>query len=364
MYTPLKDLPEGKNWTLNELNDREVQLLIPVILFISISMAVGTAGNAFVLYVNIVVLKLRNSTHKYFINSLALVDTAFCLITSPIIIADLSHPYTFTNIPACKSLCAFGTSTAMASVFILFVIALDRYRRICKPHGNQFSLKSMKYIFGIIAVLCCVVSIPRVILYGKNTVQTGFANITGISCFPDDMYKDTVFPNVYNGFLTVVFVILTALMSIFYILIWRQIWKNKHPIQTNIVSDTNDRQIHCITSKNPTGSNRPGKNIKEENKGNKNKNHTVTTKNIRSFKILFVVTTIFILSFAPFLILELLSYLDEHFIENLDNTSTVFYQIFIRTYAINFMVNPFIYGVMDRKFRTEFRNLVLKRLYL
>ncbi|KAK3602084.1 hypothetical protein CHS0354_014259, partial [Potamilus streckersoni] len=44
MYTSLKDLPEGKNWTLDELNDKEVQLLIPVILFISISLAVGTAG--------------------------------------------------------------------------------------------------------------------------------------------------------------------------------------------------------------------------------------------------------------------------------------------------------------------------------
>ncbi|KAL3890835.1 hypothetical protein ACJMK2_003110 [Sinanodonta woodiana] len=147
MFTPLKDLPVGKNWTLDELNERKVQMLIPVIAYISIAMVFGTFGNALVLYINIFFLKLRNSTHRHFIVFLALADITFCMIGDPFIIGVLTHPYKFTNVLACKSIRAFTYCNAVISVLVLFVIAFDRYRRICRPKGKQFSIK--KYIYHL-----------------------------------------------------------------------------------------------------------------------------------------------------------------------------------------------------------------------
>ncbi|KAL3890740.1 hypothetical protein ACJMK2_003018 [Sinanodonta woodiana] len=100
--------------------------------------------------------------------------------------------------------------------------------------------------------------------------------------------------------------------------------------------------------------------INMESKENIFNNQSVNVKSIRVSKTLFVVTVFFVLSFAPFLSLEVITFLDNEQIDNLDNTSTVFYQLFWRSFAINFMLNPFIYGVMDRRFRLECRKLVLK----
>ncbi|KAL3890744.1 hypothetical protein ACJMK2_003022 [Sinanodonta woodiana] len=381
MFIPLKDLPEGKNWTLDELNERQVQLLNPVIIFISIAMVFGTVGNALVIYVNIFFLKLRKSTQRYLIIFLALADITFCILIDPFMIGDLTHPYKFTNIIACKCFRAFIYFNGLVSVLILFVIALDRYRKICRPYGNQFSIKSINVICGIIVLISFVFSIPSFIMYGKNTVQTGIANITGISCFPDDIYINTMFPFAYNMFLYSVFIILTVSMCLFYILVWRQVRKHAHSTKILDLSYTNEPNISTSPAeRNVTETNlertipqtklavldnlttvkRLGICINVESKENLFNNQSVNVNSIHVFKTLFAVTVFFVLSFAPFLSLEVITFIDKEIIESLDNTSTVFYQLVWRSFAINFMVNPFIYGVMDRRFRLECRKLVLK----
>ncbi|KAL3890839.1 hypothetical protein ACJMK2_003114 [Sinanodonta woodiana] len=381
MFTPLKDLPRGKNWTLDELNERKVQLLIPVIIFISIAMVVGTVGNALVLYVNIFFLKLRNSTHRHFIVFLALADITFCMIGDPFMIGVLTHPYKFTNIIACKSIRAFTYCNAMISVLVLFVIALDRYRRICRPYGNQFSVKRINVIFGIIAFISLIISIPCFMLYGKNTVQTGIANITGISCFPDDIYINTMFPFAYNMFLHSIFIILTLSMCLFYILIWRQVRKHANSTKMLNISYTIEPNTSTSTAeRNVTETNIErtipqtkytvlddlttvkdlGRGINTESKENILSSQSVNAKSIHVSKTLFVVTAFFVVSFAPFLSLEVITFIDQELIESLDNTSIVFYQLLWRSFAINFVVNPFIYGVMDRRFRLQCRKLLLK----
>ncbi|KAL3890742.1 hypothetical protein ACJMK2_003020 [Sinanodonta woodiana] len=317
MFTPLKDLPEGKNWTLDELNDRKVHLLIPVIIFISIAMVIGTIGNALVLYVNILVLKLRNSTHRYFIIFLALADITFCMIGDPFVIGVLTHPYKFTNIIACKSFRAFTYFNALVSVLVLFVIALDRYRRICRPYGNQFSIKSINAIFGIIVFISIILSIPCFIMYGKNTVETGIANITGISCFPDDIHKNTTFPIGYSMFFYSIFIVLTVSMCVLYTLVWCQVRKHANSTKMLDLSYTNkpytststeernvmemnlERTLPQTQSKVLDGKDL-ARCISMKTKGNIFHNHSVNAKVIRVSKTLFVVTVFFVLSFAPF----------------------------------------------------------------
>ncbi|KAK3602076.1 hypothetical protein CHS0354_014251 [Potamilus streckersoni] len=361
MFTSLKELPEGRNWTLDELNERKVQLLIPVIIFISIAMVVGIIGNALVLYINIFVFKMGTSTHRYFIVFLALADASFCMICDPFLIWILYHPYTFTNTLACKSLRAFTYFNALVSVLVLSVIALDRYRRICRPNGNKFSIPRTKFIFGIIAILSFIFSIPAFILYGPNTVQTGVPNITGTQCFPDDLYKDTMFPNGYYLFLYTVFIIVTISMSVLYTLIWYQIRKHKNPIMArSLYHSTKHNALYNTMESNAAelfscsiNMHNPGKCIIVGNKPNKPELLSNRVKTIRVSKMLLVVTAFFVLSFAPFLSLGLLTFFDEQVIEDLDNTSTMIYHLFWSSFEINFMINPFIYGAMDKRFREE-----------
>ncbi|KAL3890838.1 hypothetical protein ACJMK2_003113 [Sinanodonta woodiana] len=383
MFTPLKNLPEGKNWTLEELNDREVQLLIPVIIYMSITMVVGTVGNALVLYVNIFVIKLRQSTHRYCITFLALVDIAFCVIGKPFSLMVLTHPYTFPNMLVCKTLRAFSYFIGCLSILVLFTIAFDRYRRVCRPHGNQFSVQSMQRMFGTIVVICFILSIPCFILYGNNTVQTGIANITGIQCFQDDKYKNTMFYNGYIMFLYSILIILTACISLFYLLVWREVKNHVNEIDRNAVSCATETNMCCgstgiyevemspetTTTQSPHNVQEtlktgvyPGKYASEEVIGRVSKKAYSRAKNIRVSKILFVVSASFVLSFTPFLFLEILTLSDEQLIVNLDNASTVFYQLFWRSVALHFVVNPFIYNVMDRKFKMHCKSCVSNKL--
>ncbi|KAL3890745.1 hypothetical protein ACJMK2_003023 [Sinanodonta woodiana] len=385
MFTPLKDISPDRNWTLDELNDKEVQLLVPVIVFIAVAMVIGLVGNILVLKVNSRIIKVGNCTYRYFIIMLASVDIIFCLIGDPFIIGVLTHPYNFTNTLACKCLRTFSNFNVLVSSLVLSVIALDRYKRICRPEGHQFSERTIKYIFGIIVCISLVFSIPTFILYGRNTVQTGYANITGIQCFPDDIYKDTLFPNVYTMFLGTMFIILTASISVFYILIWRKVKIHVQSMKTSVLQRSAQQKVKCIKMETKSTETytiktmsqiqntmpgvrqilcEPEKNESKENKRNKELYMAERAKTIRVSKMLFVVTAFFVLSFAPFIALELLTFFDEYFIENLDNTSTMFYQLFWRTFSINFMVNPFIYGVMDKRFRMECKNLCVKRASL
>ncbi|KAL3890824.1 hypothetical protein ACJMK2_003099 [Sinanodonta woodiana] len=390
MFTPLKNLPEGKNWTLDELNDIQVQLLTPVIAFISIVMVVGTVGNLLVLYVNIFVFKFGKSTYRYFIIILAFTDISFCMIGDTFILGVLHRPYKFTNILTCKSLRAFCYFNTLVSAMVLTVIALDRYRRICRPYEDQISIRKIKIIVPVIFVLSFIFSIPCFILYGRNTVQTGIANITGIQCFPDDVHKDTLFPIVYSMFLYTIFISLTISMSVFYTMLWRHIKKHTHRLRSyalsyrtepnvytsttmvtstentkplpNILDDSNEHTLPTIID-DPNKTVDPGSDTREQTKRNNNNNTNYKDNNekgIRVSKMLFLVTAVFMLSYAPFLSLELLTFFDEQIIDNLDSTSTVVYQLFWRTFSINFMVNPLIYGVMDRRFRMECKRLVLQ----
>ncbi|WAR20286.1 hypothetical protein MAR_002124 [Mya arenaria] len=54
--------------------------------------------------------------------------------------------------PCLCKISRFSTYTmSSSSAAILVAIAVDRYRRICRPHGPQFSAKASKYIS-----ICCI----------------------------------------------------------------------------------------------------------------------------------------------------------------------------------------------------------------
>ena len=89
---------------------------------------------------------------------------------------------------------------------------------------------------------------------------------------------------------------------------------------------------------------------------NKRDNSVNCGSNLRTNQItfmLFMITLVFILSFIPNNILLILYAFDPSFTKNLSPTEITVYALFLRTYVINNMVNPFIYGFCDKKFRSE-----------
>ena len=72
-----------------------------------------------------------------------------------------------------------------------------------------------------------------------------------------------------------------------------------------------------------------------------------------------VVTIAFMLSFTPFLCILIIRYTNSSYYQSLGDSGKIAYSVFLRTYFINSMVNPFIYGFMNMKFRQHVKALLI-----
>ena len=69
--------------------------------------------------------------------------------------------------------------------------------------------------------------------------------------------------------------------------------------------------------------------------------------------MLFIITVVFLLSFLPHLILMIYNSMKPDFMDDPSAVGVVFYNLCLRSFVINNMANPIIYGFCDKKFRSE-----------
>ncbi|KAL3881145.1 hypothetical protein ACJMK2_027603 [Sinanodonta woodiana] len=174
------------------LQKRSSQLtivFIPVIIFVGVLIILGLFGNSMVLY--FYGRKTKKTSNISFILVLAVFDLLTCTFSLPMEIFDLVLNITFYNVAACKILQFVTYFTDVASTFILASIAVDRYRRICKPHTNQFSIKQVNIICGLCASASVLLSWPASafftiepvsVIYSDPNNTTHQVNITGYDC--------------------------------------------------------------------------------------------------------------------------------------------------------------------------------------
>jgi len=67
--------------------------------------------------------------------------------------------------------------------------------------------------------------------------------------------------------------------------------------------------------------------------------------------MLFIITVVFVLSFIPHLVLMVINSMDPGFVLGMTPAGIAVYNLFLRTFVINNMANPIIYGFCDKKFR-------------
>ncbi|GFR69847.1 orexin receptor type 2 [Elysia marginata] len=198
------------------LNDVKARLYLPVTIFLSVLIFVGTLGNTTVC---LVYWRRRSSrvSSNYFILSLAVLDLVTCVIGMPTEIADLLLPYTFQWPLACKILRFTHSSTIIASSTILIEVAFDRYYRICHL-GRQFTAAKAKLLCLGASFLGIVCSWPTFILFGKKTVirDLGGVVVTGSDCSTADSMRRTVFPMIYYVFLFLLFGLTITFFGVLY----------------------------------------------------------------------------------------------------------------------------------------------------
>ncbi|KAL3891699.1 hypothetical protein ACJMK2_003949 [Sinanodonta woodiana] len=229
-------------YSLEEINDKVAHLYLIPSIFVGILMFIGVIGNGLVLYIYI--LKFKASNHRVFILGLSSVDFITCSIGMPFVIFDFRYSIIFYAVSVCKILRFVNYFMCSSSAFILTAIAVDRYRKICLPGRKQMSLSVARMSCCISVTLALAISWPAPVLYGYSTAETGYGNLTGVSCQTEDKFKDTSYQAYFNFMLLVLMFCLFFVLTALYSLIARQIYNHGKNARQRCSHKTGNNEGH------------------------------------------------------------------------------------------------------------------------
>ncbi|XP_076084484.1 uncharacterized protein LOC143055236 [Mytilus galloprovincialis] len=391
------------NIYLEELNNAKVQLLIPNTVLAFVFLVTGVVGNGLVLFVYRFKLKSK-SDDRYFIPCLSLVDMIACSIGATYAISMNFNPFNFRSDLICKLVWFLHQSISFSSALLLLAIAVQRYIKVSRLVNSSMSLRSKRMTIISILIGSTVISVPCLVLYGKDELLLKNENrtITGYNC--------GAVPNVNQTFLFSysVILLLMCLSGIFaviilYSLILRTIFKhesfrkrsfkrpNKHSlndneqhnsgntIQTEISNITDDdysvdkfepntTQIDSTTINNQQGTMQGGPVIKRKNstvpfviqtrrKSKFFRNVSRFTHKHRFSVMFFLITILFCISYLPRIALMIIESVIANFWDNLTDPEYVIALCFYRGHLLNTVVNPIIYLIFDTDFRSSCQRL-------
>lgn len=249
---------------LQELNDEKARILVPAMLYCGALMLCGTFGNILVIY--FYGFKAKTTSATCFILALAIFDLVACLFGIPIEITDMRFFYLFKSVPACRLLALVNHFAVIASAFTLCFIAIDRYKRICKPFDKQMSVKRARIICGVCAGLGVLLGWPSVALYTveKVDIPTIYQDrpvvIIGYDCtsVKADVYSPYVWT--YSVIQFIGFLGISTSLIVCYFLVGRQLYKHKKfrfYVAQNGLRRTASGNVTSITTSNTEYSSDP-----------------------------------------------------------------------------------------------------------
>ncbi|KAI8764407.1 orexin receptor type 2 [Biomphalaria glabrata] len=217
---------------LMELNDAMFERLAPAIAFFVVLMLVGVVGNLVVCY--IFIKKLRKSTQNFLLLCLGVFDLLSTVVGVPSEIYDMRHYYLYDSSPwACKWMRFLTTLPSIASILVLMVIAVDRYRKVCRPLHFQIRVSWVRKGIVVILIVSLVFSLPALYIYGLRTFETPIKNVYGHDCSVADFFMDKSYPIIYEGILAFLFAFFTFVLVVLYIRIWTETRRHRAYMRTH-----------------------------------------------------------------------------------------------------------------------------------
>ncbi|XP_045177094.2 cholecystokinin receptor-like [Mercenaria mercenaria] len=362
----------NKDALLEQLNNKKAVLMVPAFVYLVVLMLAGIIGNVLICYYY--GFKSRRSSDNMFILSVAMYDLISCTLSIPIEIVDIRFFCNFPYAGACKVMRFVNYFAAIGSAFTLIVIAIDRYRKICRPFKKQFRSKEAKIACGISIPFSLLLSWPATVFYTSVPVDVlteDGIELQGFDCTTTKEASYKIYLWIFNGFFLLCFIISTFILFVLYGLVGRAIYKhNKSQIKyTRPKSSISHTVESHVTDNNSPNVNVNKRKTNGETEGvgeahstrseihtkivpNKPNEHA-SIKTMKFTTVMFVITTVFIVSFLPHLALSLwLAFQGTYDWETL--SGLVALQIGLRSYFLNSAINPLTYGFFNSKFRAFF----------
>ena len=360
----------------------------------------GTIGNSLIIY--IYGFKWKKNKTRIFILSLGLLDFINCTFNMPVEIAIAWSPLDFDQHLLCKLSrgCTYVINNTGSLVFV--AVAIDRYLLVYKPlKSRSLTPKFAEGMCLLALIIATAVSWPAFVFYGTRTIAIPVAGkyvVVGKTCLISDNFNLTMpLILIFTTFLFTLLIIIFFILTILYILIGRKIYlatctdlktpdsaresgilgksiisaitgitktktqqlkidetKLKPPRPDSSasveVSFTEDTELYTTAiKKGMANGKRKSKALSRISRRYSSMNSGATRRNTIMMRM---VTIAFMLSFTPFLVILIIRYTDPMFYNNIHTKAgKIAYDIFLRSYLINSVVNSWIYGFMNRQFR-------------
>ncbi|XP_046567865.1 nematocin receptor 2-like [Haliotis rubra] len=310
-------------------NENMAKTLIPAMAFVGVIMVIGFFGNFLVCY--IFTRRIPLSVNTFLLVILAALDLVNCTLNMPFEIIDLRYFYVFESDIACKIFRFLVAFPNIDSTFVLLIITVDRYKRVCRPMSIQMTFKDARKYVAIATAAAILLSLPAVLIYGTETVKTSMKELYGQDCKSTDKITGTAFRFFYQVAIGLGAMLISAVLCYIYVHIWREIRTHEINIRKKtqfVLMDTSNSTKHSTTGPSPG---HQSEDIPNEIKGRPTSRKRITF-------IAFTVTSVFISRSVP---------------EPKWPLDGLLSRILIRFYYLNSMTNPFVYGFMSKRFRRE-----------
>ncbi|XP_014780783.1 galanin-like G-protein coupled receptor npr-9 [Octopus bimaculoides] len=330
------------------VNDEATRTLLPLIITLFFIMVMGVIGNCLVVFIYKFKLPLTpSSLLVVYLGCNQIVDSIICM---PMDIFILFHSYNFPDDRLCRFMQSFIFATSTVSGLIIVVIAVDHFKKICRPLKRQFTKQDVNKIICInIAIIFLIVPM-HIFVSGVRQVRTFHGNVTGTTCSISDK-NSPVFPLAYFIFLLLVFSMLVTVFIVIYTMTIQKLRKyNKQRELLLIGRLSRETWLNSVRPSTTEG-------ISESDKQNS------TTSQEQCYKRYYDVTHITLnmlcitlswcFSFLPHFVLTFITaeIIFERQFMHKSRDSLV--NLTLNSYYINNITIPILYIIFNRSFRQE-----------
>ena len=261
----------------------------------------------------------------------------------------------------CKTIIFTNGYAIITSTAFLLVIALQRYRKICRPHSKQMSLLWRRLTVILVIFANLVYSGPSVVLSGVDKLSLVYNNVTisGTSCFTGTNKYPTS-EIVYYGFVILVSIVYMLLTMVLYVSIARVIYRNFHrrrKYQQSRSNNTKNAQNASSSSQERKVSSVSG-NVGDSHVSVPLSKYQKCKTNFT--KMFFTIINIYFVSYIPMYVILIYTKLEQQLWTAISFSKFAIYNGLIRAYIMNHVTNPFIYIYFDNRLRQTVASLFCK----
>ena len=222
-----------------KLNEEMRTTVLPVTIFVGIEAVFGFFGNLLILYVFL--FYYHKCNFKYFVLCLSFIDTTSTLTTLPGEIVTQTFWYVYPVPLVCKIKSFFNVFTVCGSAFALLIIAIDRYRKVCRPLAWQIKPRHAIILILVQLIISFFIALPVSFFWGTHSFNKEYEgrNITVTVCEIDAKYINTDYPLKYSSATETILCLTMFILLILYIFVVRQLLKMKPGDRKNTATTEN-----------------------------------------------------------------------------------------------------------------------------